>query len=131
MESVWLGGLTSTIGQQQGMAGQISAVWSIAGSIPVLAALLIGGSLSNALEDRSAADAARILFLTGATTMALVTIYAAWKPRSVFDNVRIEHASGGGPIEDLKVLVRHWPLYPALLIWLLSNFAPGAATPRQ
>ena len=124
-------GLTSTIGQQHVMAGQISAVWSIAGSIPVIAALLIGGSLSNALEDRSAADAARILFLTGGATMTLVTIYAAWRPRSVFDNVRVEHASGGGPIEDLKVLERHWPLYPALLIWLLWNFAPGSATPLQ
>src|SRR6185312_1635180 len=113
------------------MAGQISAVWSIAGSIPVIAALLIGGSLSNALEERNGADAVSILFLIGALTMTLVTIYASWKPRSVFNNVRIERASRGGPIEDLKVLVRHWPLYPALLIWLLWNFAQGSATPLQ
>jgi hypothetical protein len=32
---------------------------------------------------------------------------------------------------DLKRLIRHWPIYPALLIWLLWNFAPGAATPLQ
>ena len=28
-------------------------------------------------------------------------------------------------------MVRHWPIYPALLIWLLWNFAPGSATPLQ
>ena len=32
---------------------------------------------------------------------------------------------------DLKRLARHWPVYPALLIWLLWNFAPGSATPLQ
>jgi predicted MFS family arabinose efflux permease len=25
--------------------------------------------------------------------------------------------------------VKHWPIYPALLIWLLWNFAPGSDTP--
>ena len=28
-------------------------------------------------------------------------------------------------------MVRHWPIYPALLIWLLWNFAPGSGTPLQ
>jgi hypothetical protein len=28
-------------------------------------------------------------------------------------------------------MLRHWPLYPVLLIWLLWNFAPGSATPLQ
>ena len=27
--------------------------------------------------------------------------------------------------------MRHWPIYPALLIWLLWNFAPGSNTPLQ
>jgi hypothetical protein len=27
--------------------------------------------------------------------------------------------------------MRHWPIYSALLIWLLWNFAPGSATPLQ
>ena len=31
----------------------------------------------------------------------------------------------------MKRLARHWPIYPALLIWLLWNFAPGSATPLQ
>src|SRR5476649_2078729 len=43
-------GLTSTIGQQHVMSGQISAVWNIFSSIPTIAALLIGGKLSGLLE---------------------------------------------------------------------------------
>ena len=124
-------GLTSMIGQQHAMSGQISAVWNIFASIPTVAALLIGGALSGLLEDRNADEAARILFLVGAAIMATVAVYAAWKPRSVFDNVRTEHGTDAHPLKDLKRLVRHWPIYPALLIWLLWNFAPGSATPLQ
>ena len=124
-------GLTSMIGQQHAMSGQISAVWNIFVSIPTVAALLIGGYLSGLLEDRNADQAARILFLVGAAIMAAVAVYAAWKPESVFDNVRAEHGAAARPLEDLKRLARHWPIYPALLIWLLWNFAPGSATPLQ
>jgi BT1 family len=78
-------GLTSTIGQQHAMTGQISAVWNIFASIPTVGALLIGGTLSDVLEGRNADEAARILFLVGAAIMATVAVYAAWKPRSVYD----------------------------------------------
>jgi len=124
-------GLTSTIGQQHVMSGQISAVWNIFGSLPTVAALLIGGTLSNFLEARTADQAIRILFLIGAAIMAAVAVYAAWKPRSVFDNVHSEGGTGAHPLDDFKRLVSHWPIYPALLIWLLWNFAPGSATPLQ
>jgi Na+/melibiose symporter-like transporter len=124
-------GLTSMIGQQHAMSGQISAVWNIFASVPTIGALLIGGTLSDLLEDRNADQAARILFLVGAAIMATVAVYAVWKPRSVFDNVRAEHGTAAHPLKDFKRLVRHWPIYPALLIWLLWNFAPGSATPLQ
>jgi hypothetical protein len=61
--------------------------------------------------------------------MTVVTLYALWKPADVFDSLRVE--SSGHPIQDLTRLVRHWPIYPALLIWLLWNFAPGSTTPLQ
>ncbi len=124
-------GLTSTIGQQHAMSGQISAVWNIFASIPTTAALLIGGHLSGLLEGRNAEEAARMLFLAGASIMAMVTIYATWKPASVFDNIRAEQAPDARLLENLKRLAHHWPIYPALLIWLLWNFAPGSATPLQ
>lgn len=124
-------GLTATLGQQHAMSGQISAAWNIVGSLPVVAALLLGGSLSDLLETRNADEAARILFLAGAGIMAAVALYGAWRPRIVFDNVRAEREAEAHPLADIKRLARHWPIYPALLIWLLWNFAPGSATPLQ
>jgi MFS family permease len=124
-------GLTSTIGQQHAMTGQISAVWNVFLSIPAVGALLIGGALSGMLEDRNVDQAVRILFLVGAAIMAAIALYALWKPRDVFDNVRIEYETNGRPVKDLKRLLRHSPIYPALLIWLLWNFAPGSVTPLQ
>jgi len=124
-------GLTSSLGQQHVMSGQISAVWNIFGSIPTVAALLIGGALSNVLENENADRAARILFLVGAAFMIAVAAYALWRPSTVYDNVRSERDVAADPIADIKRLLRHRPIYPALLIWLLWNFAPGAATPLQ
>jgi BT1 family len=124
-------GLTSTIGQQHAMTGQISAVWNVFLSIPAVGAFFFGGALSGILEDQNADEAIRILFVTGAVIMTAVALYALWKPGDVFDNVRIETISDGHPLQDMKRLVRHWPLYPAMLIWLLWNFAPGSATPLQ
>ena len=124
-------GLTSTLGQQHAMSGQISAVWNIFLSIPAFAALLVGGALSDLLEDAKADEAGRVLFLVGAAIMAAVAVYAVWRPASVFDNVRSEHAPAAHPLQDLGRLARHRPIYPALLIWLLWNFAPGSATPLQ
>lgn len=53
-------------------------------SIPTVAALLVGGSLSNMLEEKNADQAFRILFLIGAAIMRLL-LDAFLKPRSVFD----------------------------------------------
>jgi hypothetical protein len=124
-------GLTSAIGQQHAMTGQVSAVWNVFLSIPTVAALLVGGKLSGLLEDMNPDQAVRILFLVGAAIMTLVAVYALWKPADVFDNVRFDSGTGGHPMKDLKRLLGHWPIYPALLIWLLWNFAPGSATPLQ
>ncbi|MFO1108903.1 MAG: MFS transporter [Bradyrhizobium sp.] len=124
-------GLTAMLGQQHAMTGQISAVWNVFLSIPTVAALLAGGALSGILEERDADQAVRILFLVGAAIMFAVAIYSFWKPDDVFENVRFETRSRLLPFDDIKRLLRHWPIYPALLIWLLWNFAPGSATPLQ
>ena len=124
-------GLASTIGQQHAMTGQISAAWNVFASIPTVAALLAGGWLSSLLEDRNADSAARVLFLVGALVMASVSLFGLWKPKDVFENVRAEHGPEIHPVEDIKRLFVHWRIYPALLIWLLWNFAPGSTTPLQ
>ena len=124
-------GLTAALGQQHAMTGQISAVWNIFLSIPTMAALLAGGMLSERLEQAGGDEAVRILFLVGAAIMAAVALYALSRPREVYDNLHVQEPTGAHPVADLKRLVRHWPIYPALLIWLLWNFAPGSTTPLQ
>jgi hypothetical protein len=122
-------GMTAAIGQQHLMTGQVSAMWNIFLSIPVVAALLVGGWLSGTLEERDPDEATRILFLAGAAVMASVSVYAIWKPKIVFDGFLAERS--GHPLNDLQRLLRHGPIYPALAIWLLWSFAPGSATPLQ
>jgi Major Facilitator Superfamily len=124
-------GLTSVLGQQHAMSGQISAVWNVFASIPAIAALYLGGVVSEMLEGSNADEAARTLFLVGAAIMTTIAVYGAWRPSSVFDNIRSEQREVAKPLEDVGRLLRHWPIYPALLIWLLWNFAPGSATPLQ
>jgi Major Facilitator Superfamily len=124
-------GLASVLGQQHLMSGQVSAVWNIFTSLPTMAALLIGGALSDTLEGQRADEAIRTLFLCGASVMAAVAVYAIWRPQSVFDNVANEHSPAAQPWSDLKRLAKHWPIYPALVIWLLWSFAPGSVTPLQ
>lgn len=124
-------GLTSTLGQQHAMSGQVSALWNIFASIPGVLALVLGGSLSQRLEAEHTDAAARTLFLVGAVAMAAICLYSALRPRSVFDNVHLEHGTKFTPLKDLKRLARHWPAYCALTIWLLWNFAPGSTTPLQ
>ena len=124
-------GLTSTIGQQHVMSGQVSTIWNIFGTVPVLAAYLLGGALSDALEGTGANQAARMLFLLGAAIMLALTVYAIWRPRVVYDNIHGGRRPDIHPWEDIKRLVRHRQIYPALAIWLFWNFAPGSATPLQ
>jgi hypothetical protein len=124
-------GLTSTIGQQHVMSGQIATVWAVVNSVPLISALLAGGVLSDQLEGQNAERAARILFLVGAAIMGAVAVYGVWRPKSVFDNVRAEQGAAVHPWQDFKRLMRHRAIYPALLIWLLWQFAPGAQTPLQ
>ncbi len=124
-------GLSSMIGQQHAIPGQISAAWSIFGSVPAVAAFLLGGVISDALEAKNADQAVRLLFLFGAAVMAAIAVYATWKPRAVYGTICAEPETGTRPLDDLKRLARHWPIYPALLIWTLWNFAPGSGTPLQ
>ena len=123
-------GLGTTIARQHVMTGQMSSALNIAASVAGLIPLCLGGYLSTFLEGEKAEIAARILFLTGAVAMAGVAIYAAWRPRVVYDNV---HAESGEfhPLQHFARLFTHWPVYPALLIWFLWNFAPGSVTPLQ
>jgi MFS family permease len=124
-------GILYTLGQQQVMSGQVSTVWNIVESLPFLISFLIGGALSQSLEGQRADLAARILFLVGAGIMTAIALYGLMRPKVVFDSLKDERDVSATPISDLRRLVRHWPIYPALLIWFLWDFAPGTQTVMQ
>jgi hypothetical protein len=124
-------GLGATIARQHVMSGQMSTVMNIVISVAGLLPLAAGGYLSNYLEHRGVDEAARELFLVAAAIMGGFALFAIWRPRVVYDNVRAESGGEFHPLRDLARLFRHYPVYPALGIWILWNFAPGSGTALQ
>ena len=61
--------------------------------------------------------------------VAGIVFYAWVRPGVVFDNVRPERQGRPHPVGDLRRLLAHRPIYPALLVMLLWSFAPGTDTP--
>jgi len=117
-------GLTSAIGQQHAMAGQMSTTLTIATAFPAFAAFLIGGALSGLLESKAPGAAAEILFLLAAAIMALVAVFGALGPRQLFEAARQERSTDTA-LADIVRLLKHRPIYPVLLTQLLWQFAPA------
>ncbi len=126
-----MNGLASTLGQQHAMSGRISAFWNAFAALPGVAAFVLGGHVSDALEKLDLGVAARDLFLAGAAIMVCIGLYALRRPAAVFDNIAVERREKTPRLDDLRRLLRHAPVYPALAIWFLWNFAPGSQTPLQ
>jgi hypothetical protein len=120
-------GLTALVGRRYAMTGQISAIWNMFLIVPAVVAFLIGGILSELLEQADLYRAQQTLFLAGAAVMAAVACWGFWKPSLNSHERRVP----GITETHFKRLLQHWPIYPALLIWLLWNFAPGSLTPLQ
>jgi hypothetical protein len=121
-------GLTSALGQQHVMSGRIAAAWNVFHYAPVVTAYFLGGLLSQSLEGQQAPIAARVLFLVGAAIMAAVAAFGFWRPQAVYGNLA-ERPPAASRWSDIQRLMRHWPIWPALAIWLLWSFAPGSSTP--
>ena len=118
-------GLIALVGQQKSMSGRLSALGNAVSSVPVVAGAFASGYVS----DHLAAKQALLLMAIVALSIA---VFGLWKPISVFDHAYDNpQASGGHFIENVKRLLKHRAVYPALLICFLWNFAPGSATPLQ
>lgn len=123
-------GLTNTLAQKHAVFGQMSSVISMGSALPDLVSFIGGGLLSQTLEGRGAAAAARILFFCAAGLMAFISVLAVTGPKGVFDEGR-NPAETRHVAADLKRIVRHWPIYPAMLIQLMWQFSPGTGTVLQ
>jgi hypothetical protein len=123
-------GITNTIAQKHAVSGQMSSVISIGSALPDLLSFIGGGILSQTLEGDGAAAAARILFFCAAGLMLAIAVMGLLGPKWVFEEARRE-VSEVNILEDLKRIVRHWPIYPAMLIQLLWQFSPSTGTVLQ
>jgi MFS family permease len=123
-------GLLSTIGQQRAMAGRMSALVGVAATAPLLASTLLGGMLSDYLEGGGAAAAARMLFLIAAALMTGVALMGILRPRALFEAAHIERPATH-VLQDIGRLLRHWPVYPVMIIQVLWQFSPAIGVVLQ
>ena len=118
-------GLMALVGQERLMSGRLSALWNLVSYIPVL----IGGFASGYISDHLPANAT--FFLVAGFT-GCIAVLGIWKPRSVFSETYDRpQAKGADLLGDVRRLLTHRAIYPAVLINFLWNFAPGSATPLQ
>ncbi len=124
-------GLTSSIGQKNAVTGQAGAIVNLAALLPGVVAYGLGGILSQALEGQGAVMAARILFLVGAAMMAGVAVFGFTGPRRLLDAHAPETQGEFTFLADVKRLLRHWPIYPVLIIYMLWQFGPAGGAALQ
>ncbi|WER49663.1 MFS transporter [Cupriavidus sp. WKF15] len=118
-------GLVALVGQEKLMSGRLSALLNVISSVPVVAGALASGYVSDHL-------AAKDAFFLVASLNLLIAVLALWKPASVFGHLYEKpQASSTDFLGNVRRLAKHKAVYPAVLICLLWNFAPGAATPLQ
>ena len=74
----------------------------------------------------------KTLFLLFAGLVFCLGLLGFWKPRSVFSHAYDQpQAKGTNFVGDVKRLLKHRAIYPAVLIMFLWSFAPGSNTPLQ
>lgn len=118
-------GLIALVGQEKLMSGRLSALSNVVSSVPVVAGAFASGYISDHL-------AAKETFFLVAMVTLLIAVLGLWKPVSVFGHAYEKpQARGADFVGNVRRLVKHKAVYPAVLICFLWNFAPGSATPLQ
>ncbi len=118
-------GLMALIGQEKLMSGRLSVLWNVFLSLPVLIGAGASGFFTEYLRPTQT-----FLFLA-ALTLGIFLV-GLWKPGPVFGGAYDAPQAKGSTIRgDLKRLFQHRAIYPAVLLILLFQFAPGANTPLQ
>ncbi len=118
-------GLVALIGQEELMSGRLSALWMVFRYVSFITAYFAAGFITEHLSP------GQTFMLVALATIPLC-IYGFWKPRAVFGHAYDNpHARGTDFLGDMKRLVGHRAVYPAVFIILLWNFMPGFNTPMQ
>jgi MFS family permease len=117
--------LLALVGQEKLMSGRLSALWNIISSVPYIAGALASGWIAEHLPPRQT-------FILMAGLSLLMFLFAFWKPKAVFGHAYDKpQARGSDLMGDIKRLLKHRAVYPAVLVMFLFQFAPGSNTPLQ
>jgi hypothetical protein len=118
-------GLLALVGQEKMMSGRLSALWQIISALPYVLGAVASGWVADNLSPKTT-------FIMAAGLCLVMLIFAFWTPRAVFAGAYDKPvAKGSSFFGDVKRLISHRAVYPAVAINLLFNFAPGANTPLQ
>ena len=118
-------GLIALVGQEKLMSGRLSVVWQAVSTLLYGVGAFASGFISEHLRP------SETLFLVAALS-GCIGLFGLWNPHAVFsDTYEKPQARGANFAGDVKRLVKHRAIYPAVLICFLWNFAPGSATPLQ
>jgi Major Facilitator Superfamily len=118
-------GLLALIGQEKLMSGRLSALWNIVTSVPYMFGAFASGYMAEDLRPSQT-------FIIMAVLALMIAAFAFWKPRAVFGHAYDQpQARGTNLLGDIKRLVKHRAVYPAVLILFLFQFSPGSNTALQ
>ena len=118
-------GLLALVGQEKLMSGRLSTLWNIVSSIPFIVGSLVSGWVADHLAPAQTFEIAAALAI-------VIGLLGLWKPRAVFSGAyEAPQARGAGLFGDVKRLVKHRAIYPAILMIFMFQFSPGSNTPLQ
>jgi predicted MFS family arabinose efflux permease len=118
-------GLIALVAQEALMSGRLSTLWNTGAYLPIALSVYAAGFVSEHMS-------ARETFLSAAALTLLVALFGLWKPRAVFSHTYDQpQARASNLLADLKRLLGHWAIYPAVAINFLWYFTPGIGTPMQ
>jgi hypothetical protein len=118
-------GLIALIGQEALMSGRLSTLSSMFYQMALILAAFASGVITENMSPRQT-------FFLMAALASSIGLFGLWKPRSVLGNVYDRPQARGTDFRgDVKRLVRHRAIYPAVLISFLWWFNPGLYTPVQ
>jgi hypothetical protein len=113
------------VGQEKLMSGRLSALWLIVNSIPYIVGGFASGWIAMHLRPSET-------FILMAALSVAIAFLGLWKPRSVFSHIYDQPLAKGADLwGDIKRLLKHRPVYPAVLIMFFFQFAPGSNTALQ
>jgi MFS family permease len=117
--------LMALVGQERQMSGRLSALWNLLWSAPFALGAFISGYVTEHIPPAT-------IFLLVGLLCASLGLFGLWRPQAVFSHAYDQPlARGSSFVGDLRRLVRHRAIYPAVLLVFMFQFGPGLNTPMQ